>query len=158
MTAVTPIMEAEAPPLTILMIQQVVADHFKLRIEMMRSDRRAIRFARPRQIAMYLAHTMLPLRSLPVIGKAFGRDHTTVMHAVERIGDLIIRRSEMAEEIRVLQRKVIAAGRLDLQSEMAMEIADSTAQALRGALFDAARSDPAGFITAIAAAVAGRAA
>jgi len=146
----------EAPPLTILMIQQVVADHYRLKIEMMRSDRRAQRFARPRQIAMYIAHVMLPMRSLPVIGRAFSRDHTTVIHAVQKVEDMIARSADVAEEIRVLQAKVIAVGRFDLQSEVAMEIADSTAQAMREALYAAARADPSAFIAAIAVAVAGR--
>jgi chromosomal replication initiator protein len=52
------------------------------------SKRRSRSIARPRQVAMALARE-LTNHSLPEIGDAFGgRDHTTVMHACERVKDL----------------------------------------------------------------------
>jgi hypothetical protein len=54
----------------------------------MQSSRRARTVARPRQIAMFLAK-QLTSRSLPEIGRKFDRDHTTVMHAVRKIEELI---------------------------------------------------------------------
>ena len=55
----------------------------------MTSARRARVVARPRQVAMYLAK-QLTSRSLPEIGRKFGgRDHTTVMHAVKKIEELV---------------------------------------------------------------------
>ena len=59
---------------------------------------------RPRQIAMYLAKT-LTLRSLPEIGRRFGgRDHTTVLHAVRKIENLVGNDNVLAEEIELLKR------------------------------------------------------
>jgi len=74
-------------------IQRVVAEYFKIRVADLLSKRRSRSIARPRQIAMALAKE-LTRHSLPEIGDAFGgRDHTTVIHAVNRIKEL--RASEM---------------------------------------------------------------
>jgi chromosomal replication initiator protein len=61
---------------------------------------------RPRQVAMYLAKT-LTLRSLPEIGRRFGgRDHTTVLHAVRKIENLVHNDTSLAEEIESLKRQL----------------------------------------------------
>src|SRR3990167_9492695 len=74
---------------TIDEIQKKVAEYYSIRISDMHSPRRARNVARPRQVAMYLAKQMPP-RSLPEIGKKFGgRDHTTVIHAVKKIEELL---------------------------------------------------------------------
>jgi chromosomal replication initiator protein len=60
--------------------------------------------ARPRQVAMYLAK-QLTSRSLPEIGRKFGgRDHTTVIHAVKKIEELIELDSALAEDVELLRR------------------------------------------------------
>ena len=70
---------------TIPMIQKSVAEHFGLRVEEMRAKRRTKGIAFPRQVAMYLARELTDA-SLPRIGEEFGgRDHTTVMHACDRV-------------------------------------------------------------------------
>ncbi len=67
-------------------IQKTVADFYKIKVADMYSKKRPASIARPRQIAMYLAKDMTK-RSLPEIGELFGgRDHTTVLHAVRKIG------------------------------------------------------------------------
>ncbi len=72
-------------PVTIPMIQKAVAEHFGLRIEEMRAKRRTKGIAFPRQVAMHLARELTDA-SLPRIGEEFGgRDHTTVMHACDRV-------------------------------------------------------------------------
>ena len=69
-------------------IQTQVADHYRIRKAEMTSARRAREVARPRQVAMYLSKQLTP-RSLPDIGRRFGgRDHTTVIHAVQQIEKL----------------------------------------------------------------------
>ncbi len=73
---------------TIENIQKTVAEYFKIRVADLLSKRRNRSIARPRQVAMALARE-LTNHSLPEIGDAFGgRDHTTVMHACERVRGL----------------------------------------------------------------------
>lgn len=68
-------------------IQRKVAEHYNIRVAEMTSKRRDRPVARPRQIAMYLSKE-LTTKSLPDIGRAFDRDHTTVIHAVKAIEQL----------------------------------------------------------------------
>ncbi len=89
---------------TIEEIQKRVAAHFNIRTSDMHSARRARSVARPRQVAMYLAK-QLTSRSLPEIGRKFGgRDHTTVMHAVRKVGELKEHDSAFAEDVELLRR------------------------------------------------------
>ncbi len=77
----------ESPPkhVTIRLIQEEVARHFDLRVEDLKAKKRTKAIAHPRQIAMYVARELTDA-SLPKIGEEFGgRDHTTVMHAVEKV-------------------------------------------------------------------------
>jgi chromosomal replication initiator protein len=90
--------------LTIDEIQKKVAEHFNIRLADMHSARRARNVARPRQVAMYLCKQLTP-RSLPEIGRKFGgRDHTTVLHAVRKVEELLAADSAMAEDIELLRR------------------------------------------------------
>lgn len=89
---------------TIEEIQKKVAEHFQVRISDMHSARRARAVTRPRQVAMYLAK-QLTSRSLPEIGRKFGgRDHTTVMHAVKKVEELIGQDPAFAEDVNLLRR------------------------------------------------------
>jgi chromosomal replication initiator protein len=89
---------------TIDEIQRRVAEHFNIRLGEMTSERRARAVARPRQVAMYLAK-QLTQRSLPEIGRKFGgRDHTTVIHAVRKIEELMISDAALAEDVELLRR------------------------------------------------------
>ncbi len=89
---------------TIEEIQKRVAEHWSIRLTDMSSARRARAVARPRQVAMYLAK-QLTSRSLPEIGRKFGnRDHTTVMHAVSRVTELMERDAGFAEDVELLRR------------------------------------------------------
>jgi chromosomal replication initiator protein len=79
----------ESDSVTIPMIQKVVADYYKFGIDDLkaRSNMRQVLF--PRQIAMYLCKR-LTRKSYPEIGRQFGgKHHTTVMHSVEKIDQLI---------------------------------------------------------------------
>ncbi|MCK9524349.1 MAG: chromosomal replication initiator protein DnaA [Limnochordia bacterium] len=72
-------------PVTVEGIMDVVSDHYAIKISDMKSKRRTRNITYPRQIAMYLIRELTD-RSLPEIGEAFGgRDHTTVIHAVDKI-------------------------------------------------------------------------
>tara|TARA_B110000438_G_C15805018_1_gene646888 strand:- start:345 stop:1733 length:1389 start_codon:yes stop_codon:yes gene_type:complete len=88
-------------------IQNLVATHFNLSIQELLSPRRSRSLARPRQIAMYLAkqHTT---NSLPDIGRKFAnRDHTTVIHAVKKIDELMKKDNEIKESVIELKKKLI---------------------------------------------------
>ena len=98
------ILRAHDRRITIEEIQRKVAEHWNIRLTDMGSSRRARAVARPRQVAMYLAK-QLTSRSLPEIGRRFGnRDHTTVMHAVARIGELMECDAAFGEEVELLRR------------------------------------------------------
>ncbi len=87
-------------------IQRVVARQYNVSRADLLSARRTANVVRPRQVAMYLAKT-LTLRSLPEIGRRFGgRDHTTVLHAVRKIENLVGNDTSLAEEIEVLKRQL----------------------------------------------------
>ncbi len=90
--------------ITIDEIQRKVAEHYNLRLSDMHSARRARAVARPRQVAMYLAK-LLTARSLPEIGRKFGgRDHTTVMHAIRKVEELIGDDEQIAQDVEVVRR------------------------------------------------------
>ncbi len=85
-------------------IQKTVADFYKIKIADMYSKKRPASIARPRQIAMYLAKE-LTQKSLPEIGELFGgRDHTTVLHAVRKIGAERLLFSELNQQLHVLEQ------------------------------------------------------
>jgi chromosomal replication initiator protein len=85
-------------------IQKTVADFYKIKVAEMYSKKRPASIARPRQIAMYLAKDMTK-KSLPEIGELFGgRDHTTVLHAVRKIGEERQRNSELNQQLHVLEQ------------------------------------------------------
>jgi chromosomal replication initiator protein len=87
-------------------IQRVVARHYNVSKQDLLSARRTRTIVRPRQVAMYLAKVLTP-RSLPEIGRRFGgRDHTTVLHAVRKIEDLIQGDKTLADEIELLKRMI----------------------------------------------------
>ena len=89
---------------TIEEIQKRVAEHYNIRLADMHSARRARAVARPRQVAMWLCKQLTP-RSLPEIGRKFGgRDHTTVMHAVRKVEELLVSDRSLAEDIELLRR------------------------------------------------------
>lgn len=85
-------------------IQRIVAKHFNVSKADLLSNRRTRTIVRPRQIAMYLAKQLTP-RSLPEIGRRFGgRDHTTVLHAVRKVEELLSGDNVLAQEIELLKR------------------------------------------------------
>ncbi len=98
------VLKAHDRKISIQEIQKRVCEHYNIRVAEMSSARRARNIARPRQVAMYLAK-QLTSKSLPDIGRHFGdRDHTTVMHAVSRITDLIAQDAAFAEDVELLKR------------------------------------------------------
>jgi chromosomal replication initiator protein len=85
-------------------IQKAVADFYSIKVADMYSKKRPANIARPRQIAMFMAKE-LTQKSLPEIGELFGgRDHTTVLHAVRKIGDERSRDGQLNHEIHVIEQ------------------------------------------------------
>jgi len=87
-------------------IQRIVARHYNVSRQELVSNRRTRVIVKPRQIAMYLAKTLTP-RSFPEIGRRFGgRDHTTVLHAVRKIEELIGGDTKLGHEVELLKRLI----------------------------------------------------
>ena len=86
-------------------IQYAVCAHYQIGLTDLKSTRRDRKVTRPRQLAMYLAKTLTPL-SLPDIGRGFERDHTTVMHAVSTIENLITRDKSLSADADILIRRL----------------------------------------------------
>ena len=101
---------------------------------------------------MYLAAQLLPLRSFPTLGRQFGRDHTTVMYAVKRVGERIETDSDLARDVSLLTGAIKAAARPDIVRETAECLAEDIAFGLRRAMLDMAAADPSAFIRRLAVA------
>lgn len=84
------IIDSDQPEgLTMERIAKTVASHYKLTVEELKSKNNSRQIAVPRQVAMYLCKR-LTKHSFPEIGREFGgKHHTTVIHSVEKIGDVI---------------------------------------------------------------------
>lgn len=92
--------------ITIDLIQDVVANYYNLSVQELKSQRRTRNVAYPRQIAMYLSRKLTDM-SLPKIGDEFGgRDHTTVIHAYEKISASLKTDDTLASAIRIISKKI----------------------------------------------------
>ncbi|EDS76934.1 chromosomal replication initiator protein DnaA [Clostridium massiliodielmoense] len=91
---------------TIELIQDIVCNYFNLKIQELKSSRRTRNIAFPRQIAMYLSRKLTDM-SLPKIGEEFGgRDHTTVIHAYEKISNILKKDESLRNVIDDLNKKI----------------------------------------------------
>ncbi|ACD52856.1 chromosomal replication initiator protein DnaA [Clostridium botulinum] len=91
---------------TIPSIQEIVANYFNLKIDDLKSQRRTRNVAYPRQIAMYLSRKLTDM-SLPKIGEEFGgRDHTTVIHAYEKISENLKSDENLQHTVSDITKKV----------------------------------------------------
>jgi chromosomal replication initiator protein len=92
--------------ITIADIQKVVGEHFDVKLEDFKAKKRTKAIAFPRQIAMYLARELTDF-SLPKIGDEFGgRDHTTVIHAHEKIEKEMQNDTNLRQTIETLIEKI----------------------------------------------------
>ena len=98
------LLRTNSKKITIDEIQKKVVEHYNIKLSDMHSPRRSRSVARPRQVAMYLAKS-ITTRSLPEIGRKFGgRDHTTVIHAIKTIEEIMVNDPNLAEDIELLTR------------------------------------------------------
>jgi hypothetical protein len=114
----TPIEEPPAPEikereeLRIREIQQAVAMRYRIGLEAIKSDSRSQFVMLPRQIAYTLARRLTG-KSLATIGRAFGgRDHTTVLHGVQRIEKRASTDAAFAAELEQLEQAILGGSNL----------------------------------------------
>lgn len=98
--------QPETKQIDIQFIQEIVAQYFKISLGEMNGKKRNRNIAFPRQIAMFLAREITKM-SLPRIGKIFGgRDHTTVMHACNKIKKVYVDDEATAEVIDKIRQQI----------------------------------------------------
>ncbi len=86
-------------------IIKAVTEYYNLEANDLTSKSRIQTIAQPRQIAMYLGRNLTNL-SLVAIGRSFLRDHTTVMHAVDKISVLVKKDPEIREDVENLEEQL----------------------------------------------------
>ena len=87
-------------------LMEVVADFYNITVDDILRQSRRKEYVKPRQIAMYLMRSQLE-NSFPSIGEHFnGRDHTTVMHAVDKITKLMHEKESMKQELDLIVNKL----------------------------------------------------
>jgi chromosomal replication initiator protein len=87
------------------MIQKTVSDFFHIRLADLKSKKRTQHIAFCRQVAMYLCRKLTG-SSFPVIGEAFGRDHSTVIHAFNLIARRVASDSAFRLSIEKIEREL----------------------------------------------------
>lgn len=86
-------------------IQKAVANHYNISLKDLLSKSRKQNIARPRQLAMYIAKA-LTRESLPAIARKFGRDHTTIIHAIQRIEDLLESEPTLEQDLDTIRHTI----------------------------------------------------
>ena len=98
--------EHTSAPLTPDLIQQIVAEHYNIRVEDIQGSKKPKAIAFPRQVSMYLCRKLLDI-SLPKIGDSFGgRDHTTVIHAISKIEKQLETDADLQKTILQLEKEI----------------------------------------------------
>ncbi len=88
-------------------IQKTVAEYYNIKLSDLLSKRRSRSITRPRQLAMALTKE-LTNHSLPEIGEAFnGRDHTTVIHAIKKIEEMMAADKKFEYEVQDISNKIL---------------------------------------------------
>ena len=88
------------------LVQQLVADTYNITIDDLKSKKRNANIAVPRQVAMYICRVVCE-ESFPKIGMEFGgKDHTTVMHSVDKIKKAIKKDSNLELIIKKIESQL----------------------------------------------------
>jgi chromosomal replication initiator protein len=94
--------------ISVEMIQKHVADHFKLKIADLKSDKRLKALVVPRQIAIYICRELTKC-SYPEIGEKFGgKDHSTIIHSFKKIDKLVTQNMDLKNTIDTLKRTLMS--------------------------------------------------
>jgi chromosomal replication initiator protein len=99
------ISDAETTQISTAMIMAATAEYFETSVEELRGPGKTRSLAQARQVAMYLCRELTDL-SLPKIGQAFGRDHTTVMYAERKIRGEMAQRREVFDQVKELTTRI----------------------------------------------------
>ena len=99
------IADASTTQISIATIIAATSEYFETTVEELRGPGKTRAVAMPRQIAMYLCRELTDL-SLPKIGQAFGRDHTTVMYAEKKIRKEMASRREVFDHVKELTTRI----------------------------------------------------
>jgi chromosomal replication initiator protein len=99
------ISDASTMQISTAIIMATTAEYFEISIEELRGPGKTRALAQSRQIAMYLCRELTDL-SLPKIGQAFGRDHTTVMYAEKKIRNEMAQRREIFDHVKELTTRI----------------------------------------------------
>jgi len=99
------IADAGTAQISSAMIMAATAEYFDTTVEELRGPGKTRALAQSRQIAMYLCRELTDL-SLPKIGQAFGRDHTTVMYAQKKILNEMAHRREVFDHVKELTTRI----------------------------------------------------
>ncbi len=90
------------------MIQKYVAEHFKIKLTDLKSDKRLKALVVPRQIAIYLCRDLTKC-SYPEIGEKFGgKDHSTIIHSVKKVDRLMSQDLDFKGTIEHLKRGLLS--------------------------------------------------
>jgi chromosomal replication initiator protein len=94
--------------ISIELIQKLVAEHFKLKVADLKSEKRLKNFVIPRQLAIYLCRE-LTKASYPEIGEKFGgKDHSTVIYAVKKISTVLNDKPDILNSYEIIKKKLLA--------------------------------------------------
>lgn len=105
-TVLVGVASAKKRVISIKRLMEVVADFYNITLDDLLRQSRRKEFVKPRQIAMYLMREELE-NSFPSIGEHFGgRDHTTVMHAVDKISKLLLEKESLKQELDLIVNKL----------------------------------------------------
>ncbi len=140
------------PRLTVEHIIHEVAMAYGISTALILSERRARKVVRPRQVAIWLAGELTSL-SLPRIGHAFRRDHTTVLYALKVVEDLRAHDRAFAALTDSLRESIELGTQPPLDPQVAKDaraLAETMAVDIRRRLRDFAARDPIGFFKAVA--------
>jgi chromosomal replication initiation ATPase DnaA len=89
-------------PPSVELVQETVAAHYRIPLDQLQGTRRDRHIVLPRQVAMFLVRELTSL-SLPAIGRAFGgKDHTTVLHACQKVLQLSATDSRLQRDLRLI--------------------------------------------------------
>lgn len=103
------ILPSVSVPVVTLQVSHILgltARHFGLSMEQIRLEQRRRIFARPRQIATFLARRYTK-RSYPELGRILKQDHTTCLHSVQRIQSLLRYDSKVCEDVDQINRQIL---------------------------------------------------